>query len=74
MDCPFIVYSSCMKMGLIHDLAESIVGDITPVDNVTEEDKYQRERVYNLHSFLFTIRMPLSILPKISRRRLRRRC
>ncbi|KAK8811426.1 hypothetical protein WA158_003160 [Blastocystis sp. Blastoise] len=33
----------CMKMGLVHDLAESIVGDITPVDNVAEEDKHDRE-------------------------------
>ena len=34
-----------MKMGLIHDLGESIVGDITPVDNVSEEDKHEREKV-----------------------------
>ena len=34
-----------MKMGLIHDLGESIVGDITPVDDVTEEEKHERERV-----------------------------
>lgn len=36
---------SCMKMGLIHDLAESLVGDITPVDNVTVEDKHAMEKV-----------------------------
>lgn len=40
-----IVTLSCMKMGLIHDLAESIVGDITPVDNVSVEDKHTMERV-----------------------------
>ena len=34
-----------MKMGLIHDLGESIVGDITPVDNVSEEEKHEREKV-----------------------------
>ncbi len=34
-----------MKMGLIHDLAESLVGDITPVDNVTVEDKHAMEKV-----------------------------
>ena len=33
-----------MKMGLIHDLGESIVGDITPVDNVSEEEKHEREK------------------------------
>ena len=34
-----------MKMGLIQDLGESIVGDITPVDNVSEEEKREREKV-----------------------------
>lgn len=33
----------CLKMCLIHDLAECIVGDITPVDGVSDEDKHQRE-------------------------------
>ena len=33
----------CMKMGLVHDLAESIVGDITPVDDVSVDDKHQME-------------------------------
>lgn len=35
-----------MKMGLIHDLAESIVGDITPADNVSVEDKHSMEKVH----------------------------
>ena len=34
-----------MKMGLVHDLAESIVGDITPVDDVSVDDKHQMELV-----------------------------
>ncbi|KAJ1908240.1 hypothetical protein IWQ60_011715 [Tieghemiomyces parasiticus] len=34
----------CIKMSLVHDLAESIVGDITPYDGVSNEDKHQRER------------------------------
>ncbi|KAB8235357.1 hypothetical protein ETB97_001622 [Aspergillus alliaceus] len=33
----------CMKMALIHDMAESLVGDITPVDNVNKEEKARRE-------------------------------
>jgi putative hydrolase of HD superfamily len=33
----------CLKMCLIHDLAECIVGDITPHDGVSEEDKHQIE-------------------------------
>ena len=33
----------CMKMCLIHDMAESIVGDITPVDDVAKPEKSRRE-------------------------------
>ena len=34
-----------MKICLVHDLAESIVGDITPFDGVSIEDKRQLEEV-----------------------------
>ncbi|KAI1159125.1 HD domain-containing protein [Nemania serpens] len=33
----------CMKMCLIHDMAESLVGDITPVDGVAKPEKSRRE-------------------------------
>jgi putative hydrolase of HD superfamily len=33
----------CTKMALIHDVAESLVGDITPVDNVPKSEKARRE-------------------------------
>ena len=33
-----------MTLGLIHDLAELIVGDITPYDGVAPEEKSRRER------------------------------
>jgi putative hydrolases of HD superfamily len=33
----------CCRMALIHDMAESIVGDITPVDPVSKEEKSRRE-------------------------------
>lgn len=33
----------CVKMALVHDLAECIVGDITPHDGVRKEDKYNME-------------------------------
>lgn len=33
----------CCRMALIHDMAESLVGDITPVDHVTKEEKSRRE-------------------------------
>ena len=34
----------CTKMALVHDMAESLVGDITPVDGVSKEEKERRER------------------------------
>lgn len=33
----------CVKMALIHDMAESLVGDITPVDPMPKEEKHRRE-------------------------------
>ncbi|WEW59604.1 hypothetical protein PRK78_005078 [Emydomyces testavorans] len=34
----------CTKMALVHDMAESVVGDITPVDiNITKAEKARRE-------------------------------
>ena len=32
-----------MIVSSVHDIAECIVGDITPHDNVTPEDKHKRE-------------------------------
>lgn len=33
----------CVKMALVHDMAESVVGDITPVDPMSKEEKHHRE-------------------------------
>lgn len=33
----------CTKMALVHDMAEALVGDITPVDGVSKEEKGRRE-------------------------------
>ena len=33
----------CTKMALIHDMAESLVGDITPVDGISKNEKHRRE-------------------------------
>ena len=33
----------CTKMALIHDMAESLVGDITPVDGISKPEKSRRE-------------------------------
>jgi putative hydrolase of HD superfamily len=35
--------AKCMKMCLIHDMAELLVGDITPVDGVPKPEKSRRE-------------------------------
>lgn len=35
--------SKCIKMSLIHDMAESLVGDITPIDGVSKLEKSRRE-------------------------------
>ncbi|KAL8271838.1 hypothetical protein Esti_004228 [Eimeria stiedai] len=34
----------CMMMALVHDLAESVVGDLTPYDKVTSAEKRKREK------------------------------
>src|SRR5690606_22690165 len=36
--------SKCMKLALVHDMAELIVGDITPLDNVPKAEKNRREK------------------------------
>lgn len=33
----------CVKLALVHDMAEALVGDITPPDNVPKDEKYRRE-------------------------------
>ncbi|KAH8680510.1 HD domain-containing protein [Xylariales sp. PMI_506] len=40
---PRLDLAKCMKMCLIHDMAESLVGDITPVDGVPKPEKSRRE-------------------------------
>lgn len=34
-----------MELAIVHDLAESIVGDITPLCGITPEEKHRREAV-----------------------------
>lgn len=35
--------NKCVKIAIVHDIAESLVGDITPYDGVTKEEKHRRE-------------------------------
>lgn len=40
---PGLDSNKCIKLCLVHDLAESLVGDLTPADNVTKVEKNRRE-------------------------------
>lgn len=35
--------AKCMRMCLVHDMAEALVGDITPVDPISKPEKSRRE-------------------------------
>lgn len=39
----------CVKLALVHDVAEAIVGDLTPHCGVTQADKHARERAAMAH-------------------------
>ncbi|CAI8587231.1 unnamed protein product [Vicia faba] len=43
-DFPGIDRDKCVKMAVVHDIAEAIVGDITPADGVPKEEKSRREQ------------------------------
>ncbi|KAF8562864.1 hypothetical protein P879_06661 [Paragonimus westermani] len=47
MDRQDISIERLIKMTIVHDLAECIVGDITPHCNVSKEEKLDRETEYN---------------------------
>lgn len=36
--------SKCLSLAVVHDMAEAVVGDIAPDDNVAKEDKQKREQ------------------------------
>ncbi|GAB6028430.1 HD domain-containing protein 2 [Chamberlinius hualienensis] len=41
---PKLDISKCVKMAVVHDLAECIVGDITPFCGISKEEKLNREK------------------------------
>ncbi|KAI9192822.1 hypothetical protein LWI28_028132 [Acer negundo] len=43
-DVPGVNRDKCIKMAIVHDIAEAIVGDITPSDGIPKEEKSRRER------------------------------
>ena len=40
---PSLDTNKCIKMALVHDVAESIVGDITPHCGISKEEKHRME-------------------------------
>ncbi|KAM6991791.1 5'-deoxynucleotidase HDDC2 isoform 2-T2 [Tautogolabrus adspersus] len=40
---PTVDKDRCIKLALVHDMAECIVGDIAPSDNISKEEKHRRE-------------------------------
>jgi putative hydrolases of HD superfamily len=51
---PTIDAHRCMMVALVHDLAEALAGDITPLDGVTEVDKAELE-LRSLKTMLATL-------------------
>ncbi|XP_056166809.1 uncharacterized protein LOC115679470 isoform X2 [Syzygium oleosum] len=43
-DVPGVDRNKCIKMAIVHDIAEAIVGDITPSDGISKVEKSRRER------------------------------
>ncbi|KAJ1841139.1 hypothetical protein IWW55_004243 [Coemansia sp. RSA 2706] len=44
----------CIKMAIVHDLAEALVGDITPFDGVSKADKFKLEK-QGMHDIVTTL-------------------
>lgn len=45
----------CVQLCVVHDIAEALVGDLTPLDNVSKEEKLRREHealLYFVHDLL----------------------
>ncbi|KAM8831342.1 5'-deoxynucleotidase HDDC2 [Spinachia spinachia] len=46
---PTVDKDRCIKLALVHDMAECIVGDIAPADNVSKAEKRRREEATMRH-------------------------
>ena len=54
----------CVKVALVHDMCEAIVGDITPHCGVSVEEKHRREKVrFIIRQFADPARGQMSMLP-----------
>ncbi|KAI9142813.1 HD domain-containing protein [Paraphysoderma sedebokerense] len=41
---PSLDRNKCIKMAIVHDLAEAVVGDLTPDCGISKEEKFKREK------------------------------
>ena len=39
-----LISRRCIKISLVHDMAECIVGDLVPADNISKADKHSMEK------------------------------
>ncbi|XP_026173858.1 5'-deoxynucleotidase HDDC2 [Mastacembelus armatus] len=46
---PTVDKDRCIKLALVHDMAECLVGDITPSDNISKAEKHRREEEAMTH-------------------------
>ncbi|KAM9356138.1 5'-deoxynucleotidase HDDC2 [Pholidichthys leucotaenia] len=53
---PTVDKDRCIKLAIVHDMAECIVGDIAPADNISKAEKHRREEA--------TMRHLTSLLPE----------
>ncbi|TNN35737.1 HD domain-containing protein 2 [Liparis tanakae] len=60
---PTVDKSRCIKLALVHDMAECIVGDIAPPDNISKAEKHRREEA-SLTSPYEAMRHLASLLPE----------
>ncbi|KAI3364391.1 hypothetical protein L3Q82_011193 [Scortum barcoo] len=54
---PTVDKNRCIKLALVHDMAECIVGDIAPSDNISKAEKHRREEASDqyLSHYLYTV-------------------
>ncbi|XP_045809973.1 5'-deoxynucleotidase HDDC2-like [Trifolium pratense] len=43
-DVPGLDRNKCIKMTIVHDIAEALIGDITPLDGISKAEKSEREQ------------------------------
>lgn len=55
---PHLDINKCIRMALVHDMAEAITGDITPHDGISAEEKRNLETVHDV-IVIFNVYIPV---------------